>query len=178
MSLTLLKRRTTPFVITNLGRYGIGTKVANVSAGANPAANAWPLANLGLFYPIAIDHPVVVDKLGWANTTTTTTTNVCIAVYDELWNRLVTTTPTAMQGAAGAQFVTVTNTLLLPDTRYYLAMSASATTNVLSVGLGVGRIPVMGILEQTAVGTLPDPAAPSVTSRANLFYCAIMPKVI
>jgi hypothetical protein len=102
-------------------------RVSNVTT----TYNAWPTANMAFYFPIELQHRVLLTAAWWVNGTTLGS-NVDIGVYDNEGNRLVSTGSTAQSGTAAPQSVTVSK--LLAAGFYYFAMAVNNTTGTFHHG--------------------------------------------
>lgn len=132
----------------------------------------WPVANLVMYYPISIDSPIAVAKMGWVNGTTVSATyHIDAGIYSDTpsgpGTKLASTTSTAQGTASVMQTAAVSYTLSAPA-RYYLAMTVD---NILSTiwmraAQGLGTCASMGICEETTGGFgLPSTATPILAAH-------------
>lgn len=136
--------------------------------GSNLAASGtWTNANQAVIYPFYVAKPCTVYKIGWYNGSAAGG-NACAALYNaDTLARLVTTTATARAGNSTTQFVDTADTALVPNQKYYAAISQSTTTANHVAGLAAASSPYIGnwllagLKVQASVGTLPDPLVPA-----------------
>ncbi len=127
---------------------------------------AWPAANQAFFVPFTVSEPLTVLALWWQNGGTVSG-NVDAAIYDESFNRLVSTGSTAQAGASAMQVVDVPDTMLVPG-RYFFALALNNTTGrILLATVSYPGPQSAGALYQPAAFPLPNPASPSIQDSTS-----------
>jgi len=134
-------------------------------AWTTPAAAAYPLANLALYIPFSVSQTLTAYE-GWVITGTVAGGNFDIGVYSAAGSRLTSSGATARTASAVVNTTTMTDLVLLPNTRYYMAFAADATSNYMSTTNVAGLNEAMGILESTTSYVLPTTPTMSRTTRA------------
>lgn len=138
-----------------------GTSSANTST-------AW-VANLGVYVPFRVAERVTIYEWWHVNGTLTTAHNLDFGVYREDFTKIQSLGSTA--GGTTASNINNTTTwtdLVLDPGSYYMAFSDDSTRNIMCSTDAAGLYQASGIMEQTSVGTLPDPMVPVTYSRAFL----------
>jgi hypothetical protein len=92
---------------------------------AAAGTSAWPSANLAIYVPVGVLSRVVVRKL-WYEGTSTSTGNADMALYDASWAVAVAATNAAKIN--GVHVFDVTDTTIGPGL-YYLALSNDTNTD-------------------------------------------------
>jgi hypothetical protein len=147
----------------------LGPRFRVAGNAAIPTSLAWPTANTAILLPFALAGPSTVGSLFFQAGTTPGTANYDIGVYNEAFGLLgslgataaVSTTDAILPVGGGALAAPLT----LPRGRYYLAMSAAATTitcRALAPGAGLYR--PFGMQQMALAHPLPPtitPAAPT-----------------
>jgi hypothetical protein len=155
------------------------TTAAQVAlAGTNTSA-PWFAANKPIAVPFVLAMPVTVLEFGWVNGSGTMTDSFDIGIYSTSWTRLISTGGTTRSGVSVAQWVNVTDTVILPG-RYYLVMSGNGiTANQLqgfsTVGANVWA--QVGCLDSTTDAyPLPDPLTNMgvMATNTRMPICAIV----
>lgn len=137
---------------------GIQTRLFSASA---PASTAWGTANLAIHVPVNIPVATTFTHAFLCNGATASG-NIDIGVYDEAWNRVMSTGSVAQSGTSTLQIVDITDILLGPG-RYYLALALSSgtgTTIAFASGTaahGAG----LGYAQQASALPLPATATPA-----------------
>lgn len=143
---------------------GLGMEFTCIPTGA-PASATWPSANLAIASPIYIDSYGTVVKLFAANGATASG-NADIGLYDEGFNRIVSSGAVAQSGTAAIQSFDVTDVAVRPG-RYYLAYSMSAATGTLiRVSPGTGYLRALGIVQMAAAHALPATITPAAIASS------------
>lgn len=130
-----------------------------------PASAAYPLANLAIYVPFSVSHAVTAVE-GWVSTGATAGGNFDIGIYDAAGSRLTSAGSTARSVSTIVNTTTMTDQLLLPGRRYYMAFSADAASNYIAGTSAAGIYEAMGILESTTSFVLPSSPTLSRTTRA------------
>lgn len=128
---------------------------------------AYPLANLALHVPFTVSQPVTAYE-GWVITGATAGGNFDIGIYSSSGSRLTSAGSTARTASAVNNTTTMTDQVLLPDVRYYMAFSADGANNYISAAPAAGLCEAMGILESTTSFVLPLNPTLSRTTRAYI----------
>lgn len=137
------------------------------------SAAVWPAANRVVLIPFRVYRPFAIQRAFWYNGATVAG-NVEVAVYDEEFNRLVTTGSTVMAGASVIQSAAIASTELVAGL-YYLAMiSDSATATFFRRGLASATCRAGGMLQVTT-GAIPLAATltPVTVSSAHCPMCGV-----
>ena len=122
--------------------------------------NVMGTSNRGVFVPVTV--PVALTVTGVRIRVGTSSGNVCVALYDESFNRLATSGSAACP-ASGLATVNFGSSAAISAGRYWLALSVDNNTATFSRN-GDGNNPAPGNARlQNTVFPLPDPAAPSST---------------
>lgn len=143
------------------------------SVGLAPVATTW-VSGLAVYMPFVFRHSYVVRRVWWVNGSTISSTSVDMGIYTEDGTRLYSTTPTAMAGISLPQYVAVATPFTLLPGRYYLAWTCNNTTSrafALAVATDVGER--IGLLTQSSVATLPDPATFAAYAGQGMPYCGV-----
>jgi len=135
--------------------------------GVPPSSVAYPLANLALYVPFSVSETVTVYE-GWVVTATLAAGNFDIGVYSAAGSRLTSSGATAKPASDVANTTTMTNLVLNPNTRYYMAFAADGTNNYMAHNAVAGLCEAMGMLESTTSYVLPSSPTLSRTSRAYI----------
>lgn len=130
-----------------------------------PASTAYPLANLALYVPFSVSETVTAYE-GWVITGTTAGGNFDIGIYSAAGSRLTSAGSTARTASAINNTTTMTDQVLSPGIRYYMAFSADATSNYFAAATAAGLNESMGMLESTTSFVLPSGPTLSRTTRA------------
>lgn len=131
----------------------------------SPASTAWPLANLALYVPFSVSETVTAVE-GWAVAGGTAGGNFDIGVYSSTGSRLTSAGATARTLSTVNNTTTMTNLVLVPGVRYYMAMSADGTNTWMAVATAAGLNESMGMLESSTSYVLPASPTISRTTRA------------
>lgn len=124
--------------------------------GASFASATWVSANRAYACPLYLADDVIALKLWHANGAAVSG-NICVAVYNEAWVRVVTSGSTAQAGTSTVQSFDVTDTPLRAG-RYYIAAVLDNTTGTsLMWGSGGVEARSMGMVVQDTAFPLPDP---------------------
>lgn len=91
------------------------------------ATSTWSSANKPLAFPFRMSYTAIVDRLGWMNGSSAGG-GVDVGIYDEAWNRIVSTGGTTGSGNSAWQFVDVADTTITGGLLYYLVMARDNTT--------------------------------------------------
>jgi hypothetical protein len=134
---------------------------------ATPGSNAYPLANLALYIPFSVSEAVTAFE-GWVVTGTVAGGNFDIGVYSAAGSRLTSSGSTARTASAVNNTTAMTNLVLQPGTRYYMAFSADATSNYFAATEAAGLRECQGVLESTTSFVLPSSPTLSRTTRAYI----------
>lgn len=124
-----------------------------------PSTSTWPLANMAIYVPICVRAPATVMKLWWVNHSTSTG-NVCLALYDSAGTRLVTSGSNAKPATANEETFDVTDTKI-PAGLFYIGMACSNATDTFYFDTDAAPLQAsMGMrTEQLASEVLPATAA-------------------
>lgn len=140
------------------------------------ASSAWFSANDPLALPFRISDGGVVTQLAVCHGTAAGG-NFDIGVYDDAWNRLVSTGSTAATGNSRWQFVDVTDTGLQAFKRYFLVLArdnATANRQRTVQGGSVANMAFAGCYDSaTNAFPLPDP----LTNMALVATATVPPLV-
>lgn len=86
-------------------------------------------ANRAVYIPFSLSRPRRVAQIFWVNAATVAG-NTDVGVYDEAGtSKLVSTGSTANSGASAIQIVNVTDYILSPGARYWLAIASDSGTH-------------------------------------------------
>jgi hypothetical protein len=137
-------------------RQGIAAVQAATNSGS-PTAAAWPSANLAIYIPMAIDRPEVITALWVYNGSVNG--NIDIGVYDEDYNRLVSTGAVAQSGANTIQSVDITDYAIAPGL-YYMGLSLSSGTGQVfrSAAVSLPYVRAFGVTQEASAHPLPATA--------------------
>lgn len=144
----------------------IGAKSRSAGAGALPTTTAWPTANTAILVPFAVAGPVTIRDLFFQAGNSPGTANFDLGIYNEAFALLgslgataaVNTTDAILPVGGGA----LATPLTLPRGRYYLAMSAAATTITVRAntpGNGIAR--AFGLQQMASAHPLPSTITPA-----------------
>ena len=131
------------------------------------SSQAYPTANKAYLVPFTVPESVIAYKLGWVNGTSPTG-NADVGIYDAAGTMIVSGGGTARSGSGLSQAVDITDTVLAPDTLYYLAYAQDDTSAVRVISapttqgsgmLGVREKATSYVLPATLTGT----SAPATT---------------
>lgn len=128
------------------------------------ANTAWPAANRALAVPFTVWSDITV--VGLFALTGAATGNIDLAIYDESFNRLVSTGSFAATGALQKQTV---SKALTPG-KYYMAIAASAAgAGLIKAAVGNKFISnAAGMVMMNTAFPLPDPLVPAAMAAASL----------
>lgn len=144
--------------------------ISTAGAGWNStgaASAAYPLANLALYVPFSVSQALTVYE-GWVVAGTTSGGNYDIGVYSATGSRLTSAGATARTLSTVNNTTAMTNLVLVPRVRYYMAFSADGTANYLAGTMSAGIYESMGMLESTTSYVLPASPTLSRTTRAYI----------
>lgn len=130
-----------------------------------PASTAYPLANLAIYIPIAVSEAVTAYE-GWVVAGATAGGNFDIGIYSAAGSRLSSSGATARTVSTVNNTTTMTDYVLLPGVRYYMAFAADGTNNYAATSAAAGLNEAMGVLESTTSYVLPTSPTMSRTTRA------------
>jgi hypothetical protein len=125
-------------------------------------------ANLGVFVQVNLTQAVTAYKMAWVNGATLSG-NIDVGIYDEAWNRLVSSAPQTQAGTSTVQVVDITDTALVAGT-YFLAFAvSSATATFRSTSVTQPVLRACGCAQQASLssGTLPNPAVPATLASST-----------
>lgn len=136
------------------------------------ASTAWPTAGTAYLIPMELPQPYAFTEAFWISGTSPGTANVDVGVYDENFSLITSIGATASVNSTGALQPAGGKALspvaTLGRGRYYLAMSAAATTiTTHSYTYTAALLRAMGVLQMASAHPLPatvTPAAMSATS--------------
>jgi hypothetical protein len=114
------------------------------------AVRTW-VANLVQYNPVTVPFDYPVQRVFWANGSTTTTTNVQFGIYTADGTLIYATASTTMGTASSLQYVTPSSSFVLSPGRYYFAWTCDNTTSrgfTLSQST-VAQNNMLGLLEET-----------------------------
>lgn len=134
---------------------------------AAPAAVAYPLANLALYVPFSVSETVTAYE-GWVVTGTLTGDNFDIGIYSAAGVRLTSSGANVKTASVIQNTTAMTDQVLVPNTRYYMAFACNGTGNYFAGTHGFGIYEAMGVLEATTSYVLPTNPTLSRTTRAYL----------
>lgn|SRR4051812_37549963 len=110
----------------------IGAKARQVGTGVGPVSTAWPTNGQAFLLPFAVAGPVTIRELFFKAGTTPGTSNYDVGIYDETFRLLASLGATAAVNTTDAILPVGGGALAAPlglqRGRYYLGMSAAATT--------------------------------------------------
>lgn len=135
-------------------------------SGANltwSGTGAWPAANRALYVPFTVPETYNAQKMFVYNGTHSG--NADIGIYDESWNRLVSTGSTASSGDGALQEFDITDTLLYRG-RYYFGLAFdNGTVTIRRVTTGAAALcSAWGMAQQATAFALPSTAIPAIIS--------------
>lgn len=130
-----------------------------------PASLAYPLANLAIYVPFSVSDTVTAYE-GWVIAGGTAGGNFDIGIYDAAGARLSSAGATARTLSTVNNTTTMTDTVLVPRVRYYMAFSADSTNTYFSVSAAANIYEACGVLESTSSYVLPSNPTLSRTTRA------------
>lgn len=145
-------------IITSLDpEFGLAPIMA---LGATTVSGAWPSANDPCAIPFTLNDAAVITHLGWRNGSAAGS-NHDIGIYDEAWNRLVSTgSVTSVAASSLWNFVDVTDTPIRAG-RYYLVKVIDSTSanrsRYWSHTATVGLTTMLG-LKETSTDSFPLPS--------------------
>lgn len=139
--------------------------IGSVFSTTSPASTAYPLANLAIYVPFTVSETVTAYE-GFVTTGATAGGNFDIGIYSAAGSRLTSAGTTARIVSTINNTTTMTDQVLVPNTRYYMAFSADGTNNYFAVVLAAGIYESMGVLESTTSFVLPSSPSLSRTTRA------------
>ena len=158
-----------PSVITRDGDLGIlspfvGTPLGEMMAIANNSCSnvstTWT-ANRAVYFPVCVNRPLTVYDIGIV--VVTQNGNVDAGFYTWSGTRIVSNGGTAV-GAAGAQVLTLADTVLTPGW-YHLGFACSSATAVFKAcNLATPAARAGGVQQQSSAYPLPDPMTPAAYS--------------
>jgi hypothetical protein len=111
----------------------LGPKIRAFHAAVSPASTAWPVANTAFIYPFLVPTPVTFAEMFWVSGTGPGTANIDLGIYRDDFTLISSIGATASVNTtdavlpAGGKAFTV-GTVTLPRGRYYMGMSAAATS--------------------------------------------------
>jgi hypothetical protein len=175
MPLTAISPRGYETITTFDSGRGLGMEFTCIPTGA-PASSTWPSSNLAIASPIYIDSYGTVVKMFMANGATASG-NFDIGLYDENFNRLVSSGAVAQSGTGAIQTFDVTDTPVRPG-RHYIAISSSAATGTL-VRLSVGPLYLrpLGVVQMAAAHPLPATITPAAVANSFVFLAGLSYRV-
>lgn len=150
----------------------IGQRARAFHGAAGLASTAWPVANSAYLLPFAVAVPVTVAEMFFITGTTPGTANFDLGIYREDFTRIaslgatacVNTTNVPMPSGGGAFAAPIT----LPRGRYYMAMSAAATTvTVMAAAYANGFCRAVGMQSMATAQPLPATVTPASMSTTN-----------
>lgn len=156
----------TPWSLESLGTLLLADNTA-------PASAALATANQAYFFPFEIHEQVTAVKM-FVMIGATAGVNVDVGIYDEAFNRLVSSGATAMGSINTLQIFDITDTVLPPG-QYYMAISNSGTTGTVFLRSAADEIAqsCFPCLEMASAHALPATATP-VKSTAGTPITAIV----
>lgn len=143
----------------------IGAKNRSFGGTAIPGSNTWPVANQAILIPFIVHVPTTFPEIFFQAGTAPGTANFDLGIYREDFTRVaslgatasVNTTDAILPVGGGAFAAPVT----LPRGRYYIAMSAAATTiTVRGLAPGNGITRAYGCLTMATAHPLPATITP------------------
>jgi hypothetical protein len=154
-------------LISSVSWQACGADHVGLQTGAVGSA-VWPSANRAIYVPFEIGQPFLAQKMAWANGTVVGTNSLDAGIYDEAGTRLVSSGGTLSAGASTLQEVDITDTLLRPGQRYYMALAMNGTTATVLrwAPAHLNIIRLMGAFDQDTAYTLPSPFVPDAMSAA------------
>lgn len=160
-------------IVSTTGPQGLGPAMASMRVAV--ANVQWPTANVALYMPVVIPEAGYATKLWWAVSNGAGGGNMDIGIYDESYNRLVSSGSTAIGTSQGTTVVDITDTLLQPG-RYYVGLASdtsSGTSTLIGFAPAAGICQALGVIRQTSAFALPSTATPVITTHAALPTCGI-----
>jgi hypothetical protein len=169
------RRRPAPFVLCPGCIEAIGSTFRGVTI-TTPTSGAWPSANLAIGYPFSLPEARTALQLWMYNGATAANTRD-IGIADSAGNLLVSAGSTAAGSANLLQVFNTTDLLLMPDTLYYMWMSASTNTDAFFRWTGttnVGQVAQSGAVQMASAFALPSTiTAAAITSSYIPFFGAV-----
>lgn len=168
LSLSTLEPRVCPFAdYINTGWAGLQGGVASAWSSARSAA-----PNVAVFIPIIVPEDVTVRKITLLNGGNRAGT-VDVGIYDEAFNRLVSSGPIAPPGVnGGIGEYNIADTLITKGRKYlaYVASSSDMTFYhpTVASALTSHAATMLGLMTQGAASPLPAVAAPTESDQAAL----------
>lgn len=141
---------------------GLASVVNTMSTGV-AQTTAYPSANRAYYVPFLVYSVFVARFMAIANGATING-NVDVGIYDDQFNRLVSTGSTVHANASLIQTFDITDTTLYPGLYYLALVSSSVTATIQGAVTAAGGAPILGaggvLMEALGATTLPDPATP------------------
>lgn len=150
---------------------GIGVEILSAGAGAVGSAT-WSGANRCQYFPLQFDEPGVITKLFCVNGAAVSG-NVSMALYDSdglvPTARIVTSGAVAQAGISSVQEFDITDTPVLANKQYFIALSCDNTTGAFqTVGLSTALLlRCASVMMQDTAHPCPSPATPVVVTTGN-----------
>lgn len=120
-------------------------------------STVWPSANLAIYVPIGITQSILVKKL-WFGSSSTSTGNVDMALYDAAGVAVVAATNAAKIASNDEQVFDVTDTPIGPGL-YWIALSSDSATDTFNmIQTSAADCAQMGVLTEAAAYPLPSTA--------------------
>lgn len=150
-------------MVSSFGPWASQLMSSGVAGG--PTSQTWEAANRTIYVPIYVPVPCVLQRLWWANGSTTTGgATVTAALYSDS-NRQPSTrlvTANATQGTASeVQFVSPSAYTITQPGRYWLALASTSATNTTFQAANVIYTVQGHSKRQEATGTPPATATPT-----------------
>lgn len=159
-----------PIVLNTLNFHGHRFRGAQVASA--PASAAWPTNNKAILIPFQVAGPTLITEMFFTTGTAPGTANFDLGIYDDQFALLVSlgatacvNTTDAIMPAGGGD---ITDTWLARG-RYYMAMSAAATTITTRANTyGNGFLRAVGCQMATSSHPLPATITPTALTDAYL----------
>lgn len=139
------------------------------SGNTAPASVAYPLANQAFYVPFSVSKTVTAYE-GWVVSGATAGGNFDIGIYDAAGARLSSAGATARTASVVNNTTTMTDTVLVPRVRYYMAFAADSLNTYFCIVPAAQLIEAAGVLSSTSSYVLPSGPTLSRTTTAYLPY--------
>lgn len=146
----------------------IGTVLAAGAAAAPVSTSGMAVNNNALYIPFVLLQAKTARKMSIRNGATITS-NVDVGIYNSAFTRLVSIGGVAQAGASAQQVFDIADTVLQPGL-YYIGISMSSTTGLLTTWVNPGSSVLVnaGCFQESGAYPLPATATPaSVNNTVN-----------
>lgn len=160
-------------LITPWSEEAVGPTVTLGSASATPTASGAVVANQAYYYPFRLDVGATARKMFVLIGAAPPGGNNDVGIYDDQFNRLVSSGAVAIGAASTLQEFDITDTELSPGF-YWMAFSSSAACTVFRMSISdEGGSSMMLCYEQASAHVLPATATP-IKSTAGSVIVIVM----